>query len=104
MAFPVHRPRRLRRDAALRRLVRETELMPNDLVLPLFVKAGTKSYRKEVSSMPGVFQLSPDECERECVAAREDGVSSFILLSMLARNIICPSLERLTNEYSGLSA
>jgi porphobilinogen synthase len=82
MAFPIHRPRRLRRDASVRRLVRETELMANDLVLPLFVKAGTKGYRKEVSSMPGVFQLSPDECERECVAAREDGVSAFIFFGL----------------------
>jgi porphobilinogen synthase len=66
----------------MRRLVRETELQANDLVLPLFVRAGTKGYRKEVSSMPGVFQLSPDEIEKECQGAREDGVSSFILFGL----------------------
>jgi porphobilinogen synthase len=82
MSFPAHRPRRLRRDAQVRALVRETELQRNDLVLPLFVRAGSKGYRKEVASMPGVFQLSPDEIERECLAAREDGVSSFIFFGL----------------------
>ncbi|MBI3726185.1 porphobilinogen synthase [bacterium] len=83
MSFPIQRPRRLRRDASMRRLVRETELQANDLVLPLFVRAGTKKgHRKEIASMPGVFQLSPDEIERECAAAREDGVSSFIFFGL----------------------
>ena len=82
MTFPLHRPRRLRRDASMRRLVRETELQKNDLVLPLFVRAGQKGYRKEIGSMPGVFQLSPDEIEREVVGAREDGVTSFILFGL----------------------
>jgi porphobilinogen synthase len=82
LSFPIQRPRRLRRDASMRRLVRETELQANDLVLPLFVKAGVKGFRKEVASMPGVFQLSPDEVERECQGAREDGVSSFIFFGL----------------------
>jgi porphobilinogen synthase len=62
--------------------VRETELQTNDLVLPLFVRAGTKGLRREIASMPGVFQLSPDEVERECASAREDGVSAFIFFGL----------------------
>ena len=80
--FPTHRPRRLRRDANLRAMVRETELRPDDLVLPLFVRAGVKGYRKEIGSMPGVFQLSPDELEREVASARADGVTSFIFFGL----------------------
>ncbi|MEA2641140.1 MAG: porphobilinogen synthase [Chloroflexota bacterium] len=56
-AFPIARPRRLRRTAALRALVRETELRPTDFILPLFVVEG-RDVRMPVSSMPGVFQLS----------------------------------------------
>src|SRR5688572_18566831 len=82
MGFPDQRPRRLRRDASMRRLVRETELQKNDLVLPLFVRSGVKGFRREVASMPGVFQLSPDEVERECAGAREDGVTSFIFFGL----------------------
>ena len=58
--FPAYRPRRLRRTAALRRLVRETSLAPSQLVLPLFVRSGTK-VRQPIESMPGVFQTSVDE-------------------------------------------
>src|SRR5437764_255576 len=84
--FPTHRPRRLRADAATRRLVRETELQTNDLVLPLFVRAGTKGYRREIASMPGVFQLSPDEVERECTGAREEaGFVETPILSYAAK-------------------
>src|SRR3954463_13248194 len=58
--FPTARPRRLRRTAALRRLVRETSLAPSQLVLPLFVRSGER-VRQPVGSMPGVFQTSIDE-------------------------------------------
>ena len=54
------RPRRLRRSAAIRALVRETTLSPDNFIYPLFVTAG-RGRRTEVSSMPGVFQLSVDE-------------------------------------------
>src|SRR5690349_20355777 len=57
MTLLTHRPRRLRRSAAIRSLVREARLSRDDFVLPLFVCAG-KSVRREVSSMPGVFNLS----------------------------------------------
>src|ERR1700678_3943125 len=62
--FPTCGPRRLRQSAALRDLVRETSLHAGQLVLPLFARAGRK-VRRPVASMPGVFQLSPDEIVRE---------------------------------------
>ena len=62
---PFHRFRRTRMTEALRSMVRETELSLNDFIYPLFVVPGTK-FRKEIGSMPGVFQLSVDELVREC--------------------------------------
>ena len=59
MSFPVHRPRRLRRNDAIRRLVRETRLSPDNLIAPLFVCPG-EGVRREIGSMPGCFQQSPD--------------------------------------------
>src|SRR5262245_35674271 len=58
--FPAYRPRRLRQSPALRRLVSETELSADHLVLPLFVRSGRRT-RRPIAAMPGVFQLSPDE-------------------------------------------
>ena len=58
--FPEYRPRRLRRTETLRRLVRETTVSVDDLILPLFAAPGTK-FRKPISSMPGVAQTSVDE-------------------------------------------
>src|SRR5512143_959888 len=81
MAFPVDRPRRLRRTEALRSLVRETTLAPDDLVWPLFVVPGER-VRKPVASMPGVFQLSVDELVAEAQAAFECGVRAVILFGM----------------------
>lgn len=60
----VHRPRRLRRSAAVRALVRETTLHPNDLIYPLFVKDGDR-LREPIESMPGQFRLSIDELVKE---------------------------------------
>ena len=64
MMFPLNRMRRLRRTAALRSLVRETRLSPESLVCPLFVCPG-EGVRKEVRSMPGVFNLSVDEAVKD---------------------------------------
>ncbi|MEO7458009.1 MAG: porphobilinogen synthase [Gemmatimonadaceae bacterium] len=78
-SFPEYRPRRLRRTAALRNLVRETTLTPSQLVLPLFVRSGT-GVRTAVSSMPGVHQTSVDEMlvdAREAAAAGVGGVLLF---------------------------
>ncbi len=79
----IHRPRRLRSTAGIRALVQETRLSADMLVYPLFVCAGT-GVRLEVSSMPGVHQLSVDEAVRETRAARQDGVRAVLLFGLPA--------------------
>jgi porphobilinogen synthase len=79
--FPIDRPRRLRHNAVLRDLVRETTLTVNDFILPLFVRPG-KAIKKEIASMPGNFQLSVDRLVDEVGAARDLGVRSFILFGI----------------------
>jgi porphobilinogen synthase len=81
MAFPVNRPRRLRRTDTLRSLVRETRLTPEAFVYPLFVCPGN-GVRKEVRSMPGVFNLSVDEAVKEVREAHKLGVLSVILFGL----------------------
>lgn len=76
-----HRPRRLRRTAAMRALVRETRLSPDNFIYPLFVRTG-EGLRREVGSMPGVFQLSVDEAVREAAAAKSDGVPGVLLFGL----------------------
>ena len=77
----IHRPRRLRRNSALRALVRETRLTPDNFVLPFFVCPGN-AVRREISSMPGVFNLSVDEVTKEAAAAYDSGVHSVILFGL----------------------
>ncbi|HEV2695078.1 MAG TPA: porphobilinogen synthase [Verrucomicrobiae bacterium] len=79
--FPVARPRRLRTSPALRRLVAETRLNVDQLVLPLFARSG-KKLRRPISAMPGVFQLSPDEILREATAAHALGVPAVLLFGI----------------------
>jgi porphobilinogen synthase len=81
MAFPADRPRRLRRTAALRSMVRETRIQPSDLILPLFAVSG-RGVRKPIGSMPGVAQLSVDLIVEETKAARAAGVRSVILFGI----------------------
>jgi len=81
MAFPVTRLRRLRRTEALRSMVRETRLSPESFVYPLFVCPG-EGVRKEVRSMPGVFNLSVDEVVKEAREAHTLGVPSIILFGL----------------------
>ncbi|HET6412418.1 MAG TPA: porphobilinogen synthase [Anaeromyxobacter sp.] len=81
MPYPRERPRRLRRSEALRSLVRETTLAPDDLVWPLFVVPGRR-VKNPVPSMPGVFQLSVDELVAEAQAGYEVGVRSVILFGI----------------------
>ena len=81
MPFPQERPRRTRRTEALRRLVRETTLAPDDLVWPLFVVPGQK-VRRPVKSMPGVAQTSVDELVADAQAGYEAGVRSVILFGI----------------------
>ena len=84
MAFPITRLRRLRRTETLRSMVRETRLTPEAFVYPLFVCPG-KGVRKEVRSMPGVFNLSVDEAVKEVRQARGLGVLSVILFGLPER-------------------
>ena len=81
MAFPANRLRRLRRTETLRTLVRETRLTPESFIYPLFICPGS-GIRKEVGSMPGVFNLSIDEAVKEVRAARAAGVLSIILFGL----------------------
>jgi porphobilinogen synthase len=82
LALP-RRPRRLRRSEAIRSLVRETRLTPDCFIYPLFVCEG-EGVRREVGSMPGVFQLSVDEAVKEAAAARAEGVPGVLLFGLPA--------------------
>jgi porphobilinogen synthase len=82
--FPAYRLRRLRQSPALRRLVAETRLSAEQLVLPLFVRPGRK-LRRAIASMPGVFQLSPDELLREASQAHGLGVPAVLIFGIPAR-------------------
>ncbi len=77
----LRRPRRLRSSIALRNLVRETAIEPNDFVLPLFVSEKIEG-RVPVGSMPGVFQLSLEELLVEAAAAHAEGVASVLLFGI----------------------
>ena len=79
----THRPRRLRRSAAIRSLVRETRLSPDNFIYPLFAVPG-QGQRREVGSMPGVFQMSVDEIVKEAAAAKADGVPGVLLFGLPA--------------------
>ena len=81
MAFPVTRLRRLRRTSQLRDLVRETRLTPDAFVYPMFVCPG-EGVRKEVRSMPGVFNLSVDEAVKEAQEVHSLGVPAVILFGL----------------------
>src|SRR5882672_489752 len=83
MSDLIHRPRRLRKTDALRSLVRETRLHPEDFILPLFACAG-EGIRREIGSMPGVQNLSVDQIVHEVVAAYALGVRGVILFGLPA--------------------
>jgi porphobilinogen synthase len=81
--FPVARPRRLRRTAAMRRLVAQSAVRPADLVLPLFVKEGISEPRP-VASMPGVVQHTRDSLRKAACDAVDAGVGGLILFGIPA--------------------
>jgi porphobilinogen synthase len=81
MSFPQTRLRRLRRTPVLRRLVRETRLSPDDLILPLFACPG-EGVARPVGSMPGVFQHSVDRLVEACREAAGDGISAVLLFGL----------------------
>ena len=81
MNFPIYRPRRMRRNAAFRRLVRETTLSVDDLILPLFAIGG-KNIKNPIPSLPGHFQLSVDELVKTAAEARDLGIPAVILFGI----------------------
>src|ERR1700685_3025980 len=81
MAFPITRLRRLRQSEQLRSMVRETRLSPTSFVYPMFVCPGV-GVRKEVRSMPGVFNLSVDEAVKEARQSHALGVPAVILFGL----------------------
>jgi len=76
-----HRFRRLRINSKLQNLVRETQVSTDDFIYPLFVRSG-KGIKTEVSSMPGVFQMSIDEAIKECETLKSLGLYSIILFGI----------------------
>ncbi|HVN55417.1 MAG TPA: porphobilinogen synthase [Anaerolineaceae bacterium] len=81
--FPIQRPRRLRLNAALRGMVRETELNPRDFIFPLFVRAG-RGAKSEIRSMPGIFQWTVDGLAAEAEAIARLGIPAVILFGIPA--------------------
>jgi porphobilinogen synthase len=79
--FPINRPRRLRQNPQLRRMVQETLVTANDLIYPLFAVPGT-SFAKEVISMPGVYQLSVDKIVEEAKEVYDLGIPAVILFGI----------------------
>ena len=113
MAYPITRLRRLRRNSALRALVRETEVTVGDLIQPLFVREGTRQ-RRPIASMPGQFQLSVDELVKEAAALAQAGVPGVILFGIpdrkdakatgayAANGIVPRAVRALKKEVPGL--
>jgi len=81
MEFPDYRPRRLRKNENFRRMIRETRLSVDNLIMPLFVVPGSRVTRP-VTSMPGVAQLSVDRAVEECRAIRDLGIPAVILFGI----------------------
>lgn len=81
MLFPDYRPRRLRQNEAFRRMIRETILTANDLILPVFAVSG-KSVKNPIPSMPGVFQLSADNIVKLAKEAHDLGIPAIMLFGV----------------------
>ena len=81
MSFPIHRPRRLRRNENLRRMTRETHLRVDDLMMPLFIVPGTR-VENPIGAMPGIAQLSVDRAVEECKQLRDLGIPGVILFGI----------------------
>ena len=81
MSFPITRLRRLRRNETFRRMVRETSLSVDDLIMPLFVRSGT-GVKEEIKSMPGNYQWSPDTLVEEARELYDLGIPAIILFGI----------------------
>ena len=94
--FPKTRMRRMRRDNFSRRLMRESRLTVDDLILPMFVQEG-EGLRTEISSMPGTERLSVDVLEEEAQAAHEMGIPAVALFPVIADDRKSPGAEESCN-------
>ena len=113
MRYPLYRPRRLRANENLRRMVRETSLSVDDFIMPLFVRPGRK-VRKPISSMPGNYQLSVDEIVKEAQKAADLGVPAIILFGIPSKkdavgregfkkdNIVAKAIKAIKNKVDDL--
>jgi len=81
MYFPTYRPRRLRKNENFRRMVRETNLSVDDFIYPLFVAPG-EGFKKEISSMPGNYQMSIDLIVEEAKEVKKLGIPAIILFGI----------------------
>ena len=81
MFYPAYRPRRLRRNENLRRMIRETKLSVDDLVYPLFATTG-KGVKKPIHSMPGNYQMSVENVVKEVKATRDLGIPGVLLFGI----------------------
>ncbi len=81
MSYPIHRPRRLRSNETIRRMVRETRLSPDNFVYPLFVTHG-KSVKKRIPSMPGCYQMSVDNIVKEAQDVYKLGIPAILLFGI----------------------
>ncbi len=88
--FPFQRPRRLRKNEVIRRMVRETALSPDDLIYPLFVTFG-KNVRKEIKSMPGCFQESVDRIVKHAKEVKGLGIPAILLFGIPRHKDECGS-------------
>ncbi len=79
--FPISRPRRLRANPTIRRMVRENRLNVDDLIYPLFICPG-QGIKKEISSMPGVYNMSVDMVVKECIDVEKLGIPAVILFGI----------------------
>jgi porphobilinogen synthase len=96
MAFPISRPRRLRRTETLRRMIRETRLAPDDLIQPFFVCPG-RDVKRPISSMPGVAQMSVDQVVRAARDTHAASVPAVILFGIPQRKD--PSGSQAWNDH-----
>ena len=81
MAFPIHRPRRLRRTQRMRNLVRETRLSPDAMIYPIFV-GSEKNFKKEIASMPGQYTMSIDKAVEVARETEKLGVGGLLLFGL----------------------
>ena len=114
MVFPEYRPRRMRQNPTFRAMIRETRLVAEQLVLPVFVMPG-KGKREAIPSMPGVFRFSVDELVKEAKDCLKSGVRSLILFGLpekkdalgsgaYARNgIVQQAVRELKNRVPGMT-